>query len=71
MAVRAAMGFMDSIMEEIVKNDVKAKIESKITAVPTAKFLWLILVPTYSWGCFDLMLSSGTLCSGIRQQANT
>ncbi len=47
MAVRAAIGFMDSSMEERVNNDVKAKIENTITAVARAKFLWLILVPTW------------------------
>ena len=44
-AVRAAMGLMDCSSEEIARNDVKVRIESKITAVPTAKLLWLILVP--------------------------
>ena len=48
MAVRAAMGLMACIAEEIVKNAIKAKIETKITAVPMAKFLWLIFTTSDS-----------------------
>ena len=43
-AVRAAMGLMVSIAEyEVVSNAVKVKVKTRIAAVPTTKFLWLIL----------------------------
>ena len=42
-AVRAAVGLMFSIAEqEVVNNAVKVIENTRIAAVPTAKFLWLI-----------------------------
>jgi hypothetical protein len=42
MAVRAAMGLKAwSAEEELIKNAIKATSETKITAVPNAKFFWL------------------------------
>ena len=43
-AVGADMGLMVSIAEkEVVSNDVKVMAKTRIAAVPTDKFLWLIL----------------------------
>ena len=41
MAVKAARGLMVCSAEEVVRKAIKVMKETKITAVPMAKFLWL------------------------------
>ncbi len=45
-AVKAAMGLMACIAEEVAKTAIKVINENKIMAVPMANFLWLKTLPS-------------------------
>ncbi len=46
MAMKAAMGLIACIAKEAAKTVIKVINENKITAVPTANFLWLKTLPS-------------------------